>query len=407
MYVELDHALVPGKIEDINKDTNLTGRVKQSRRDCFDPDRYLLNKYEVKKQGIMEILATKAPEFEAVVGTKEDVVFDHDFGFFSAILACYNNHWVLKTSPDDWWNVIVRNVALAVDDKGEKAEIREYFVAHEGKKSIDIRVGPPRSLPNVDYSWLFNQFSNGIKSNIKTPGYADLMQADFSTIGPDQIVSTQIMLMSSLQKYFDFGCHTMCGIPGVEMLGSEHDWIRLLEKTKQLRNLRNLLEPVEGVLGLEDWFQSTEDMVARLLATYRGEPDKEWWGHVLSWNVRNGSGARSWWSGWMIDFLMAGKAERPRDFQSGVVSVPVKIDDQDVSDTGRLVAGTVGFTLEEGRQGRQVVQARQGWVSPVPVPLYFWPQGQKYKFRQVLKISSPYPCPGPWSCTCPCPWPCT
>ena len=57
----------------------------------------------------------------------------------------------------------------------------------------------------------------------------------------------------------------------------------------------------------------------------------------------------------MIDFLMAGKAEKPQNFQSGVVSVPVNIDDSGVKDTGRLVAGTVGFTLEEGREGRQVV----------------------------------------------------
>ena len=42
------------------------------------------------------------------MGSDGEVFFDHDFGFFGAILACYNNHWVLKTSPDDWWNVIVR-----------------------------------------------------------------------------------------------------------------------------------------------------------------------------------------------------------------------------------------------------------------------------------------------------------
>ena len=47
-------------------------------------------------------------EEEFVIGSDGEVFFDHDFGFFGAILACYNNHWVLKTSPDDWWNVIVR-----------------------------------------------------------------------------------------------------------------------------------------------------------------------------------------------------------------------------------------------------------------------------------------------------------
>jgi len=365
MYVELDHALVPGKIEDINKNTDLPGRVKPARNGPFEPDRQLLNKYEVKKKSMMDILASKDSDFEAVVGTNEEVYYDHDFGFFSAILACYNNHWVLKTSPDDWWNVIVRNVAQAVDDNGEKEEVRQFFVAHEGKKTIDIRVGP--SLSNIDYSWLFDQFTVGIRRSIKVPGYADLMQADFSTTGPEQAISSQVMLMSSLQKYFDYSFGTLCGIPGVEMLGSEQDWQRLLEKTRQLRSL---LQPVMGVIGLGDWFNSTEEMLARLLATYRGKPDKEWWGHVLSWNQTHGSGARSWWDGWMIDFLMAGKAEKPQNFQSGLVSVPVKIDDNNrdgVSDTGRLVAGTVGFTVEEGKEGRPVVQARQGWGLLLPL----------------------------------------
>ena len=73
----------------------------------------------------------------------------------------------------------------------------------------------------------------------------------------------------------------------------------------------------------------------------RSNPDVEWWSHILSWNSTYGSGAggfiiclsfllifvhfvvmylfgvlsllflgaRSWWSGWMIDFLLAGKWE--------------------------------------------------------------------------------------------------
>ena len=30
-----------------------------------------------------------------------------DMGFFSTIMECYNNHWALKTVPDDWWCTIV------------------------------------------------------------------------------------------------------------------------------------------------------------------------------------------------------------------------------------------------------------------------------------------------------------
>ena len=48
------------------------------------------------------------------MGSKEEVYYDEDFGLFSAIVACYNNHWALRTSVDDWWNVVVRTVAQEV-----------------------------------------------------------------------------------------------------------------------------------------------------------------------------------------------------------------------------------------------------------------------------------------------------
>ena len=41
----------------------------------------------------------------------ENVYYDKDWGFLAAILACYNNHWVLRTTPDDWWTIIARNIA--------------------------------------------------------------------------------------------------------------------------------------------------------------------------------------------------------------------------------------------------------------------------------------------------------
>ena len=27
-------------------------------------------------------------------------------GFFSAVAAAYNNHWLLRTRPGDWWTVV-------------------------------------------------------------------------------------------------------------------------------------------------------------------------------------------------------------------------------------------------------------------------------------------------------------
>ena len=53
---------------------------------------------------------------------------------------------------------------------------------------------------------------------------------------------------------------------------------------------------------------------------------------------------------------------------SGVVSVPLKLEDKvnhpPVEDTGTLVAGTVGFTVEDGPT--PIVEAKQGWVLLLP-----------------------------------------
>ena len=67
----------------------------------------------------------------------------------------------------------------------------------------------------------------------------------------------------------------------------------------------------------------------------------------------------------MTDFLMAGKAEEPQDFQSGMVSVPLIIIDGSVKDEGQLVAGTFGYTVEEGDRA-PVVEAKQGWSLLLP-----------------------------------------
>jgi len=403
MYIELDHKLVPRKVEEINEKTELPGRIENESNESigFLPDRYLLHKYEVKQGNIQDIFLQFEQEkllkkeesrktekrfypnkkdltqsqsnddpkidvndCEPVVGPSEEVYYDEDLGFFSTILACYNNHWILKTSPDDWWNVIVRVVAQAIDENGDKEPVRKLFVDHEGKKEIRIIV--PGSLATVDYGWLFDQFSKGIKENIKMPDYVDTMQADFSTTSSKQLISSQVMLMSSMQKYFSFSFGTLCGIPGVDMTGTEEDWKKLQDKTKALESM---MLPIMTEIGLKDWFQSCHGILNNLLMTYQKNPDNKWWSHILSWNVEYGSGSCRWWDGWFIDFIHSGEEpSEPTDFQSGTVSVPVHIfENGGLKDDGLLVAGTVGFTVkvDENYQA-PVVEANQAWVLLLP-----------------------------------------
>ena len=63
-----------------------------------------------------------------------------DMGFFSTIMECYNNHWALKTAPDDWWCTIIRTIAIAIDDNSKNEKVRKLFVDHEGKKKLSVDV---------------------------------------------------------------------------------------------------------------------------------------------------------------------------------------------------------------------------------------------------------------------------
>ena len=140
MYIELNHDLQPGKIENINKRNQQlgTGESQQSAHPIFDEVKKIEMKWNVHYGDLAQSVTDghfakmtkftdgqplKFSEYQVIAGTKCDIYFDHDWGFFAAVLACYNNHWVLKTSPDDWWNVIVRVFAQAIDNNGNKKGI--------------------------------------------------------------------------------------------------------------------------------------------------------------------------------------------------------------------------------------------------------------------------------------------
>lgn len=215
--------------------------------------------------------------------------------------------------------------------------------------------------------------SEKISENVKKPEYVDIVTADFSTTTAVQKIASQITLMSSLQHYFEYTMMMMCGIPAIEMLGSESDWQKLIS---DLQALKAILQPIMDDLGLtEKWWSLTEDIFTKLLETYHGKPDKEWWSHIITYNAPYGSGFHERedlppdYSGWIVELLEGKVGLDMWDFSSGLVDVPLKIIDgmQGVEDMAALVAGMIGFTVDKNTEnGRPSVQPFQGWALMLP-----------------------------------------
>jgi hypothetical protein len=273
-------------------------------------------------------------------------------------------------------------VSKLVDDYADSQPLRNYFVGgRPGKEKIVVDV-PSFSIYDTDYTYLFNSFSQQINKKITVPGYVETVSSSFSTTTPDQLIGSQIAIMRSFQKYFDYEMGICgCGIKGLEMSGSAEDWALLKEK---LTKLRNLLAPIESTLHIAGYFKAVENIYVNLHKTYLGENMDNWWSKILfdCKEFEYGpSGIRKWevnaYNGWIV-YLCNG-TEYPlkaailskgeyKDL-SCVSSCPMKIVDRlrNLEDESTLKAGILGFSVHnKTTNGVPSLQPAHGWALLLP-----------------------------------------
>ncbi|XP_046864722.1 LOW QUALITY PROTEIN: uncharacterized protein LOC124459261 [Xenia sp. Carnegie-2017] len=248
----------------------------------------------------------------------EDLIYSSaDVGLFSSIFL-YNSHLKLRTSPEDWWFVVIRKVAIAIDKHSKHENVRKMFVEHEGKKTLDVKVNS-NNIYDVNYTTFFDAMSCEISKNVKVPGYVDLISADFSSSTPVQKIVSQITWIKVIIIY----CHCLHFL----------FFIKIFKK---------------------------------LLATYCGKPDCEWWSKIVS-KEGFGSGPRRY-EGWIPQFMANLKSPSDfSDFTSGLVTVQLTLSHlSGLVDEAALVAGCLGYQLHENDDNIPSVQPYQGWCLMLP-----------------------------------------
>ena len=130
----------------------------------------------------------------------------------------------------------------------------------------------------------------------------------------------------------------------------------------QVNTLGKLLSPIKKEIGLEVWWEEIEMIANRLLKTYQGNPDMDWWSRIIT-HEPFGSGGQSDFKGWfMTKLLNVHNAEHISDAPSGIVTVPMTIVDQDgYQEKSAIVAGMVGYKqcAEYGKP--LALEAVHGW----------------------------------------------
>ncbi|KAJ4199800.1 hypothetical protein NW759_016010 [Fusarium solani] len=294
----------------------------------------------------------------------ENGIFPEANGFVNAAWWAYSNHHHLQIRPEDVWFSILTQLSFYINRNAEK--LRSHFVAHEGKKEVKVYAEGP-----VDFGKLAVIMTKKMEEHIVDPKLRKWIMPDFTTTEATDKVTAAILMMGSMQSYFNYTMCICCGLPSVTLLGTKSDW----------RKIRNRIEKItEFGEEAELFTKLLRPVLDRLVRSFDHPQDPhilDFWGKIVHWE-QNGSGPDSL-SGWisafcfwtpegsclhakgLVEDIMDPETGRYRagcnidgvqfhhvdidEIPKGFVSVPVKLIANETEYKTRMVAGSVGVKV--------------------------------------------------------------
>jgi hypothetical protein len=206
-----------------------------------------------------------------------------------ALHAAFASHRPVCLSPDIVWLTLMQGLAQHVNAHAE--QLRHRFVRHEGKLKVVVRRDDfVKGAPENPWPEVFGQFSAAIRGHLGEEAHG-LVVADFSTTGPVERAASEVALLDAMQAFFDYECHTCCGIPSVTLEGTAADW-------------RVLARRAEGIarLDLGWWVERLRPVLGQFVAAAGGDIDRGFWESMYKWQGPKGSGSPHV-TGWVVDLF--------------------------------------------------------------------------------------------------------
>jgi hypothetical protein len=241
------------------------------------------------KQGLEYLFGRKIEAFPTEKKTTRLIPIASNGGnaFIETLHTAYYEHRPLVFSPDMIWLLICQGFSIHINENSKK--FQNQISKHTSKKKIEIVRQKFIKGKNNDWSSVFNQFADSIKTNTKGNIY-DLIVANFSTTTQVETIAYQITLMEALKKYMDLDFSGGCGIHSITIEGTPKDWQELKEKTIAIRKY-NLEIWVDGLLPILDEF---------ILAS-QNKPNPSFWANIYKHTYPPYGGECV--SGWIIKFF--------------------------------------------------------------------------------------------------------
>lgn len=242
-----------------------------------------ISNYFKNKPNIADIMTYKT---SALLDENIDSAYGN--GFFSAIMMAYSYHIPLTLRPDNFWFQIMQEIARHINKNSEK--FRSHITDSCEKTEVFVEIEPTQSFDDT-----IELLVDKLKMLVKDKSITNLCTKPFTTTTPLIQSCYGSVLMNAMQSYFSYGVGMTCGIKHVKLEGKLIDWTDLLERIK-------LLKTMPYAEGIEKNLDMMIINIEKIIASYRGVVDKEFWNSIVNQKSR-GSGSPLC-SGWILDFFI-------------------------------------------------------------------------------------------------------
>jgi len=238
-------------------------------------------------------IKAKLEDFSHKNNKSSDFVRGDIPGMIKALHTAYQSHYALKLSVSDFIVLIGQGLGQHISKNSES--LRNAFVDFSGKQQIKIRRDEFILGRDNDWSTVFGEFADQVKSQVKGDVY-DILIDDTSVATPVTRIVSEIAILDAFKSYFEYSVVTECGIPQITLDGTPDDWKSLLNKVNKLNDLNK-----NDALGLNWWLERLVPVVEKICETgITRKADKEFWSGIYKYT---GSSGDEFISGWITSFF--------------------------------------------------------------------------------------------------------
>jgi hypothetical protein len=134
--------------------------------------------------------------------------------FLEYVVLCWKNHYGVVISPTILWNMVLANLAHAVNADPET--YRDYFTESDEKIEIVVTQGGNE----ISTQLLINKLQELIPGDILNEFFPE-----FTTDTDKSDIADRTAFLDMVSPYYNYGMF-LCGIPKFRILGSDEDWAR-------------------------------------------------------------------------------------------------------------------------------------------------------------------------------------